>query len=41
MTKQVETLQVDNAGLLLELAQVQARQDQADMLLMIVQGGAA
>ncbi|MBY9082392.1 hypothetical protein KIH86_13815 [Paenibacillus sp. HN-1] len=41
---EIEQLRIDNAGLLLELAQVQARQDQADadnaaMLLMIVEGG--
>lgn len=41
---EIEQLRMDNAGLLLELAQVQARQDQADadnaaLLLMIVEGG--
>ncbi|MBY9077290.1 hypothetical protein KIH86_03715 [Paenibacillus sp. HN-1] len=41
---EIEQLRMDNAGLLLELAQVQARQDQADagnaaLLLMLAEGG--
>lgn len=41
---EIEQLQVDNAGLMLELAQTQARQyqyeqDQADLLLSLVMGG--
>ncbi|MNC74567.1 XkdW protein [compost metagenome] len=41
---EIEQLRMDNAGLLLELAQVQARQDQAEadnaaLLLMLAEGG--
>ncbi|MNB67239.1 hypothetical protein D3C81_309240 [compost metagenome] len=44
LTQRVATLEEDNAALLLELAQVQARQDQADadnaaLLLMLAEGG--